>query len=145
MRWIIEWLTNMVYSLTWRGVLFGTALFVITFTLNLAVVSFVLVKLPAAYFHESYSRAMWEDRHHLVRWSGMILKNLVGVVMVALGIVMSLPGVPGQGLLTILLGLIMLDIPGKRPIEARLIRRPQVLNAINRLRAKFDKPPLVIE
>ena len=30
-----------------------------------------------------------------------------------------LPGVPGQGLLTILLGLVMMDIPGKRPLEAR--------------------------
>jgi hypothetical protein len=58
---------------------------------------------------------------------------------------LSLPGVPGQGILTILLGLIMLDIPGKRPLEARIIKRPTVLSAINRLRARFKKPPLVID
>lgn len=49
------------------------------------------------------------------------------------------------GVLTILLGLIMVDIPGKRPLEARIIQRPSVLAAINKLRAKYDKPPLVLD
>jgi hypothetical protein len=62
-----------------------------------------------------------------------------------LGIILSLPGVPGQGILTILLGLIFLDIPGKRPLEARIIRRPAVLSAINKLRARYDKPPLIVD
>ena len=65
--------------------------------------------------------------------------------LVALGIILSLPGVPGQGILTILLGIIMLDIPGKRPLEARIIQRPSVLSAINNLRAKFNKPPLILD
>lgn len=142
---LVEWLTGIVTALTWREVLFGVAMFFITFTANLIVVSFILVKLPPTYFQASHSRAFWTERHRFVRWSGLIMKNLVGVVMIILGLLMSLPGVPGQGLLTILLGLIMLDIPGKRPLETRLIRRPQVLNAINRLRAKFDKPPLILD
>jgi len=62
-----------------------------------------------------------------------------------LGIVLSLPGVPGQGILTILLGIIMLDIPGMRPLEARIIQRPAVLGAINKLRARFSKPPLEVD
>jgi len=62
-----------------------------------------------------------------------------------IGIVLSLPGVPGQGILTILLGLIFLDIPGKRPLEARIIKRPAVLSAINNLRAKYSKPPLELD
>ena len=65
--------------------------------------------------------------------------------MIGLGILLSLPGVPGQGILTILLGLIMLDIPGKRPLEARIIKRPAVLAAINGLRAKYNKPPLIMD
>jgi len=80
-----------------------------------------------------------------VRWGAVIAKNLFGVFLVCLGLVLSLPGVPGQGILTILLGLIMLDIPGKRPLEARIIKRPAVLAAINDLRARFKKPPLVMD
>jgi len=69
-------------------------------------------------------------------------KNLLGLVLVALGVVLSVPGVPGQGLLTILIGIILLDFPGKRALVQRLVGRPAVLGAINRLRARFRRPPM---
>ena len=75
----------------------------------------------------------------------MILKNLLGVILVLLGILMSIPGVPGQGLLTILLGIILLDFPGKRSLEQKLVSQPMILQKINRLRHKFSKPPLVLD
>jgi len=62
-----------------------------------------------------------------------------------LGILMSLPGVPGQGLLTILLGIMLLDFPGKRGLEYKLVSKPRVRDAINKLRHKFDKPDLILE
>jgi hypothetical protein len=58
---------------------------------------------------------------------------------------MSLPGVPGQGVLTILLGVMLLDFPGKRNLETRLVRQPRVFRSINALRARFDKPPLILD
>ena len=73
------------------------------------------------------------------------MKNMLGVALVILGIIMSLPGVPGQGLLTILLGLMLLDLPGKRGWEQKLVKRPKVLQTINQLRGKFGKPPLVLD
>jgi UPF0716 family protein affecting phage T7 exclusion len=69
----------------------------------------------------------------------------LGVVLVVLGILMSVPGVPGQGFLTILLGIMLLDFPGKRNLEYKLVSRPQVLNAINKLRHRFGKPSLVLD
>jgi hypothetical protein len=33
---------------------------------------------------------------------------------------MSVPGVPGQGLLTILLGVMLLDFPGRRSLELKV-------------------------
>ena len=74
-----------------------------------------------------------------------MVKNVFGAFLILLGLALSLPGVPGQGFLTILLGIIMLDIPGKRPFEARLIKRPAVLTAVNRLRAKWGKEPLEMD
>jgi hypothetical protein len=38
----------------------------------------------------------------------------------------------------------MLDFPGKRKLEARMIGQPAVLGAINSMRQKFGKPPLVV-
>jgi UPF0716 family protein affecting phage T7 exclusion len=71
------------------------------------------------------------------------LKNLIGVLLIIAGIVMVVT--PGPGGLTILLGLIMMDIPGKRPLEAKLIQRPAVLSAINKLRSRYNKPPLIMD
>ena len=59
------------------------------------------------------------------------------------GIILSVPGVPGQGLLTMLVGLVLLDIPGKRRLELKLVSRPRVVRAINRLRKRFSRPPLL--
>jgi hypothetical protein len=59
--------------------------------------------------------------------------------------VLSLPGVPGQGVLTILLGVMLLDFPGKRGLELKLVSRPKVLNTINRIRHRFDRPPLLLD
>ncbi len=132
-------------ALTWREAIFGLALFIVTFTGSIALVSFMLVRIPANYFHSEHDRALWTDRHRAVRWSGMIMKNLIGAVLIVLGIVMSLPGVPGQGILTILLGLMLVDLPGKRRWELKLVRRPKVLQTINQLRGKFGKPPLVLD
>ncbi len=53
--------------------------------------------------------------------------------------------VPGQGILTILIGIMLLDLPGTRNLELKLVRRPHVLGAINRIRARFHKPPLELD
>jgi hypothetical protein len=55
---------------------------------------------------------------------------------------MAVPGIPGQGVLTMIVGLTLLDFPGKRGLECRLIGRPRILRTINRLRARFGRPPL---
>ena len=131
--------------MTWQTLLLWAGLFIVSFILSTALVSFALVRLPANYFHSSHARAFWEDKHRAIRWSGVILKNFIGLVLIVIGVVLSLPGVPGPGIVTILLGLVMLDIPGKRPFETRLVRRPKVLQSINHLRARFNKPPLLLD
>jgi hypothetical protein len=49
---------------------------------------------------------------------------------------------PGQGLLTLLAGLLLMDFPGKYAMQRRLIEHPPILRAINRLRARHGHPPL---
>jgi len=132
-------------SLTWQSVLIGIALFVVSLAVSFGAIAIVMVKIPAHYFSSHYQQDFLPNSHWTVRWGAVILKNIFGVFLILLGIVLSLPGVPGQGILTILLGIIMLDIPGKRPLEARIIKRPAVLSAINKLRAKYGKPALVLD
>jgi hypothetical protein len=73
---------------------------------------------------------------------GHILKNVVGAVFLFAGFLMLF--LPGQGVLTMLIGISMLDFPGKRKIEAKLIGQPTILGVINTMRRKYAKPPLVL-
>lgn len=142
---MIAWIQEFITSLTLANIVVGVGLFLASLAFSFLVIGIVLVKLPANYFSPHYVDDFLPGKPWLVRWSAVILKNLLGVVLILLGILLSLPGVPGQGLLTILLGLIMLDIPGKRPLEARIIQRPTILAAINKFRARFNKPPLIMD
>jgi hypothetical protein len=62
-----------------------------------------------------------------------------------LGLLLSLPGIPGQGLLTVLIGLMLVDFPGKLRLERWLIGLPRVLQTVNRLRQRYGRPPLILE
>ena len=141
----MEWFWQLWQTVTWNQILLGAGLFLTSLILSFGAIVIVMVKIPANYFSSHYEQDFLPGSHWTVRWGAMILKNALGVLLIILGVVLSLPGVPGQGLLTILLGLIMLDIPGKRPLEARIIQRPTILAAINKLRHRFKKPPLILD
>jgi len=141
MEWILEHL-----NLSWKEILVYVGLFLVTFVGSLALVTWILVKLPATYFSDAHPHPpMWGESDPILRWLGRIVKNLLGLVLVVAGIIMAVPGVPGQGLLTILIGTMLLDLPGKRRLEQKLVRRPKVLSFINKLRARYKKEPLVVD
>jgi hypothetical protein len=119
----------------------GTLLFFATLALNLAIVAAVLVRLPPDYCRPVRAKPLWRHRG-AAAWANAIAKNLCGVILVLIGGVMALPGVPGQGLLTIFAGILLLDFPGRHRLVCKLLARPLLLQQVNRLRAKFAKPPL---
>jgi len=49
---------------------------------------------------------------------------------------------PGQGLLTIVTGLLLINYPGKYKLEQKLVAIPSVFRALNWIRVKANKPPL---
>jgi hypothetical protein len=139
----MEWLSGFWMELTWGRVLAASGFFVASFLLSILIVAIVIVKLPANYFSSHYQQDFLPNSSWFTRWGVTILKNLIGLVLLIAGIIMLIG--PGQGILTILIGLMMMDIPGKRPLEARIIKRPAVLSAVNNLRARYNKPPLILD
>jgi len=134
-----------VESLSWgQQAALGLALFAGTSILSVAAVTVVLVRLPATYFRDDCVSPL-AGRHPFVQWMWLILKNLQGALLILLGLLLSLPGIPGQGLLTVLIGVMFLDFPGKRRLERCLVSRPTVLTAINAVRARFSKAPLRVD
>ena len=141
---MLDAVTRFLGELTWWQTLWlSLAMFLVSSLGSVTVVAWVLVRLPADYFRNEHHRVfLWADAHPLLRWTALIAKNLLGGLLVVLGAIMSLPGVPGQGLLTILIGIMLLDFPGKRSLERALVSRPAVKRSINRLRERFGTPPL---
>ncbi len=119
-----------------------TVLSIVFFVGSLIAIPFILVRLPADFFDVRVPRPWMENHHPVLRVLGHVLKNVIGVIFVFVGFLMLF--LPGQGVLTMLIGITMLEFPGKRNLEAKLIGQPTVLNAINSMRDKFGKPPLII-
>ncbi len=116
---------------------------IVGFVGSVIAIPWILIRLPRDYFCESHPRTWLKDRHPVLRLIALALKNFVGWILLLGGIAMLV--LPGQGLLTILIGVSLMDFPGKRAIERKLVSRPLVLQAINRVRQRFDRPPLLIE
>jgi hypothetical protein len=119
-----------------------TALSMVFFVGTLIAIPFILVRLPADYFDVRVPRPWMEDHHPVLRLLGHIVKNAVGAIFLFAGFLMLF--LPGQGVLTMLIGISMLDFPGKRKVEAKLIGQPTVLSVINGMRQRFNKPPLLL-
>lgn len=119
-----------------------TALSLLFFVGTLIAIPFILVRLPPDYFDVRVARPWMEDHHPVLRLVGHVVKNVVGAIFLFAGFLMLF--LPGQGILTMLIGISMLDFPGKRRVEAKLIGQPTVLSAINAMRRKFEKPPLIL-
>ena len=122
--------------------LIGFVIFIVSFVGTTALTVWFVVRLPADYFVQNGQRRS-QNRASISHWPRFLLRNLLAVVLVGLGIILSLPGVPGQGVLTILLGIMLSDFPGKVRLERKIVGYPKVLEALNRLRQRFGKPPLM--
>jgi hypothetical protein len=139
----MDWLLSTVQQYVSTDTLIAlTVLSLVFFVGTLIAIPFILVRLPADYFDIRVPRPWMKDHHPVLRLIGHIVKNAIGAVFLFAGFLMLF--LPGQGILTMLIGISMLDFPGKRKVEAKLIGQPTVLNAINAMRHKFEKPPLIL-
>ncbi|MGD8368858.1 MAG: PGPGW domain-containing protein [Desulfobacterales bacterium] len=131
---IFDWFRQNAELFGWLG-----ALSVITFFGTIAAVPVFLIVLPADYLSETAVpiSAAWPRP---LRWIYRVGKNAIGGVLILAGIAMLV--LPGQGLLTIFVGLVLTDIPAKRRLIHRILGRHSVLEKVNRLREKAGKPPL---
>ena len=112
------------------------------FVVSLAVIPWLVTKIPVDYFHAEHRRAKTAGVRPVSIQLLLGLKNLFGCLLILLGLVMLV--LPGQGILTIVIGLFLMNFPGKYRLERALVSRPKVLNSLNWIRAKAQKPPLVV-
>lgn len=115
-----------------------------SFLATLVIVPLIVLRIPADYFSNPHRVSLVSSKFHpFLRVAVFILKNLLGIVVVLLGIALLV--LPGQGLLSILIGVILIDFPGKYSFQRWLISREPVLKSVNWLRKKGGKKQLVVE
>lgn len=106
---------------------------VVAFVATLVLVPVVLARLPKDYF-------LREPVASSTPMPLKVLKNVLGVLVVLVGVLMLV--LPGQGIITIVLGLGLVDFPGRRRLELAVLGRPSVFKGVNALRDKLGREPL---
>jgi len=128
---LLDWLAPHQQLLLWVG-----AASLIIFTLSLLSLPWLVAQIPEDYFLTKIRPI--GDRNILALWT----KNLIGYGLILAGILMLL--LPGQGILTTVTGVLLIDYPGKFRLERQIARKPAILKSLNWLRAKAHKPPLIV-
>jgi hypothetical protein len=115
---------------TWE--LIVTIVSVVMMVGTLAAVPSIVRRMPADIFVRPPPRRS-------LRWR--IARNVLGFALLAAGIAMLV--LPGQGVLTMLVGLAIVDLPFRRRVLLGLLKRRAVRQGLQRLREKVGAPPLV--
>jgi hypothetical protein len=130
------WLENNQGWLMWVG---GASL--VLFVATLGAGPWFIRWVPPDYFtHEHRPPSRFAQLHPALRLTIRAARTLLALVCLGAGLAMLV--LPGQGLLTILVGFLLLEFPGKYRLEKRLMARPRVLRATNAFRRRLGRPPL---
>ena len=117
------------------------------FILIISVFMMVLIIsfLPEDYFkseNRNLISSVQNSHYPLLKLLVLITKNFFGILLLLSGILMLV--LPGQGILTIITGLVFMDYPGKYKFERKLLRQKGVINSINWIRSRLSKPSLKV-
>jgi len=118
----------------------GTISFLI-FIFSLFSIKWLVALIPSDYFINK-SSSKFRSKYPIIWLLSIIIKNILGYTLIIGGILMLV--LPGQGLFTIMIGLMLSNYPGKYLIEKRFIAIPRVLKTINWLRKRSGKSPLEV-
>jgi hypothetical protein len=134
---LYEWSHGHETVLMWLGVLS-----VVMFIATLMATPFIVARIPTDYFIREH-----KPRRHTPRspsrllW--LILKNVLGIMLILAGLAMLV--LPGQGVLTMLIGIMLMNFPGKYELERHIIQQPTVLKALNWMRTRANRPALIVD
>jgi hypothetical protein len=108
---------------------------IVVFLGSLIAIPIVMIKLP-----EDYLVSPPQKSKSLAK---KIAKNALGVALLAVGIAMLV--LPGQGILMVIVGLTLVDFPGRHKLVVRLMKKKKVQRVITAIRKRAGKPPLRTE
>ena len=132
----ISWFSNH------PGVLIGLGISsILIFILSILGISWFIAQIPEDYFLSTKRKpSKWQEQKPILRLAVIFGKNIIGFSLIIGGLLMLV--LPGQGFLTIVTGLLLVNYPGKYKLEKKLVAIPSIFRALNWIRVKANKPPL---
>ena len=130
MEWLEQWLPDIL--------LWGTVISLLSLIALVVTVPWVVSRLPVDYFSTRHRHPLRRN-DGVIEWVLALLKNLLGALLVILGFILLFT--PGQGILVALVGLLIMNFPGKYRLERALVSKESVLRGLNWLRHKQSLPP----
>ena len=109
------------------------------FLFSLLTIKWLVALIPEDYFINKRVTKI-RSINPMLWYVVLIIKNIIGYSLILGGVMMLV--LPGQGIFTIIIGLMLSNYPGKYSIERRFIAIPSILKSINWLRRKSNKPPI---
>ncbi|OUS02719.1 hypothetical protein A9Q90_09220 [Gammaproteobacteria bacterium 54_18_T64] len=135
----MAWLAEYQSLFTWLAIFSA-----LTFVISLLTLPWLVARIPCDYFcHQERQPTPLKHTHPMLRAIILVGKNLLGWVLLVGGFIMLF--IPGQGLLTIAMGLLLMDYPGKFILERKIASKPKILDSLNWLRAKGGAPALKVD
>ncbi len=114
----------------------------LTFVGSLIAVPWLIGRMPADYFITHWQQVDRRRMHHpAVALITVVLRNLFGLLLFVAGFAMLF--LPGQGVLTMLIGVCLMDFPGKRNLLNMVSEKSSVQRGLNWIRRKKGKTAFV--
>lgn|SRR5690554_767842 len=124
LAWIEPWLPALI------------SISALSLIVSIVVLPILVVRMPAHYFISEHRVRLWTWPRKLL----YLVRNSIGLLMCLAGVAMLI--LPGQGVLTILMAVMVSDIPGKYKLERWLVSKPGVMRSLNWIRKRYQRHPL---
>ena len=152
MHALVEWLSSVsppwaqhllaLLTTRWALVSLGVVS-VLSFVATVVGVPWFFARLPEDYFSRRELRQIGVEGAQHSRWYVLVRvgRNLLGLVLLLAGLVMLV--LPGQGVLTLLVAVLLVDYPYKRRLQRWLLGTAPVWRMVDALRRRAGRPPLL--
>ena len=107
-------------------------------TMTVVATPWLLSRLPANYFCQDPQKTYGTGP---LRWLWHGVLNILGTLVLLIGIAMMFT--PGPGLVVMLAGLSLIRLPIKHRLIRAVAARPGIFDMMNQLRARRQRPPFI--
>lgn len=131
---IISFLQQYSYLLEYLA-----ALSVLTFIVSLVCIPLLVARLPRNYFQHRQAKSANPATFSLGSILLLLFRNILGLMLFFAGVAMLF--LPGQGVITIVIGIAVMSFPYKRRLLATLTTPLSVRKGLDWIRHKMKKEP----